>query len=145
MRKDGTNRWIPKKTGTTNRHGHQQVTLYNNGRIKSYMMGPLILTAFIGPCPEGMECCHNNGNAKDNRLVNLRWDTRLKNSRDKERHGTMYAGSKTWMAKLDEETVAIIRREWPTFSGTQTQFARKYGISKELMNMILLRKIWRHV
>lgn len=35
----------------------------------------LVLESFIGPCPEGMEACHLNGNGFDNRIENLRWDT----------------------------------------------------------------------
>jgi hypothetical protein len=34
-----------------------------------------VLEAFVGPRPEGMEACHNNGNPAANRLENLRWDT----------------------------------------------------------------------
>lgn len=39
----------------------------------------LVLDAFVGPCPDGMEGCHNNGNPADNRVENLRWDTRSAN------------------------------------------------------------------
>lgn len=47
----------------------------------------LVLEAFIGPCPDGMEACHNNGNPADNRLSNLRWDTKSANAFDRTRHG----------------------------------------------------------
>lgn len=55
----------------------------------------LVLTAFVGPRPTGMEACHNNGDHTDNRLVNLRWDTRRENQRDRVRHGTHHNSSKT--------------------------------------------------
>lgn len=42
----------------------------------------LVLLAFVGPAPEGMECCHNDGNPGNNRLENLRWDTRSSNTLD---------------------------------------------------------------
>lgn len=48
----------------------------------------LVLFAFVGPRPPDMECCHNNGNQRDNRLENLRWDTRSSNMRDCIKHGT---------------------------------------------------------
>lgn len=51
----------------------------------------LVLEAFVGPCPESMEGCHNNGDKSDNRLENLRWDTRSSNSFDAMKHGTHVA------------------------------------------------------
>lgn len=42
----------------------------------------LVLESFVGPCPDGMEACHNNGNGFDNRIENLRWDTHESNMRD---------------------------------------------------------------
>jgi hypothetical protein len=52
------------------------------GRIKRYGVHRLVLEAFIGPCPEGMECCHNDGNPKNNSIDNLRWDTHINNVKD---------------------------------------------------------------
>jgi hypothetical protein len=45
----------------------------------------LVLEAFAGPCPPGMEGCHQNGHPDDNHLTNLRWDTHGENERDKRR------------------------------------------------------------
>lgn len=46
----------------------------------------LVLEAFSGPCPEGLEACHNDGNKLNNRLDNLRWDTHRSNCIDRELH-----------------------------------------------------------
>jgi hypothetical protein len=46
----------------------------------------LILEAFVGPRPEGLKACHNNGDGHDNRLDNLRWDTQANNIADMHRH-----------------------------------------------------------
>lgn len=56
---------------------------YSNQRIHR-----LMLEVFIGPCPKGMEACHNDGNKTNNILPNLRWDTRKNNIGDQIRHGT---------------------------------------------------------
>lgn len=48
----------------------------------------LIMLAFVGPRPEGLETCHNNGDPTDNRLENLRYDTNSANHLDMQRHGT---------------------------------------------------------
>jgi hypothetical protein len=47
----------------------------------------LVLIAFVGARPKGMESCHNNGIRVDCRLENLRWDTRSNNLRDRHAHG----------------------------------------------------------
>jgi hypothetical protein len=47
----------------------------------------LVLLAFVGPCPEGKECRHLDGNRQNNRLTNLCWGTRSENAQDRVRHG----------------------------------------------------------
>ncbi|MDP9143661.1 MAG: NUMOD4 motif-containing HNH endonuclease [Actinomycetota bacterium] len=47
----------------------------------------MVLEAFVGPCPDGMEACHGPGGQPDNRLVNLRWDTKSANAQDMIRLG----------------------------------------------------------
>lgn len=61
---------------------------YVDGKFRSFAVHRLVLDAFVGPCPEGMEGCHNNGDPWDNRVENLRWDTHRNNMRDSMRHGT---------------------------------------------------------
>lgn len=46
-----------------------------------------ICEAFHGPCPPGMEVCHNDGNPLNNCADNLRWGTHSDNVRDTIRHG----------------------------------------------------------
>lgn len=73
----------------TNRHGYPLVALSMPGKpCQSKKIHRLVLLAFCGPCPDGMEACHNNGNRADARLENLRWDTPSNNHLDKRRHGT---------------------------------------------------------
>ncbi len=60
--------------------GYRVVKLGNANNPKR--IHRLVLEAFVGPCPEGMEACHNNDVRQDNRLENLRWDTRSANHID---------------------------------------------------------------
>ena len=63
--------------------GHLNVMLHRDGKTgRGYRVHRLVMAAFVGPCPAGMEVCHNNGDATDNRLSNLRYDTRAANIRD---------------------------------------------------------------
>jgi len=68
-----------------NASGHMVVTL---GRGNSVYVHQLVLTAFVGPAPAGEEGCHDDGDASNNRLTNLRWGTRASNVADSVRHGT---------------------------------------------------------
>lgn len=70
------------------RTGHLQVTLSRDGHAKCPYVHVLVLEAFVSPRPDGLECCHYNGIANDNRVENLRWDTRSANRYDSVRHGT---------------------------------------------------------
>lgn len=74
-----------------NGDGYHLVSLSVKGKAKSYKVHRLVLEAFEGPCPEGMEGAHNNGIPTDNRLVNLRYCTHQKNNDDKNIHGTSQA------------------------------------------------------
>jgi hypothetical protein len=46
----------------------------------------LVLEAFVGPRPAGMQCCHKNDVPEDNRLANLRWDSPEANQADARRN-----------------------------------------------------------
>lgn len=88
----GGSRVIPgrERKLTTHPSGHLIVSLSRPGE-KLFMakVHRLVLEAFVGPCPDGMECCHNNSVPSDNRLANLRWDTPSENQLDKRRHGRL--------------------------------------------------------
>lgn len=65
-----------------------KVCLSCRGQRRTYRMHTLVLVAFVGPRPPGLEACHLDGDCTNNRLSNLRWDTHLANEQDKSRHGT---------------------------------------------------------
>jgi hypothetical protein len=67
--------------------GHLYVHIGVCGKKKKISVHRAVLLAFVGEAPEGFEACHNNGDAKDNRISNLRWDTHLNNNRDRKAHG----------------------------------------------------------
>jgi len=67
--------------------GHLGVTLRRDGLTKSLYVHRLVLEAFVGPCPAGMEACHWNDIPDDNSLPNLRWATKSENRFDCVRNG----------------------------------------------------------
>lgn len=62
---------------------------------KTHTVHTLVLTAFVGPRPEGAEGCHNDGDPANNRVENLRWDTHTENMRDALRQGRHAATNKS--------------------------------------------------
>lgn len=70
-------------------------TLCRDGRSTQVAIGRAVLEAFVDQCPDGMECCHGDGDPWNNNVSNLRWDTRSANMQDSLRHGTQYQAAKT--------------------------------------------------
>lgn len=64
------------------RSGHLAVNLRDGGHTKRVSVHQLVMLAFIGPPPPGMEVCHRDNNPRNNRLENLRYDTHMNNMID---------------------------------------------------------------
>lgn len=75
--------------------GYLTVALHKNGIQKTHRVHHLVLGAFKGPRPDGLEGCHNNGNNQDNRIANLRWGTISSNRIDTINHGHHAGVNKT--------------------------------------------------
>jgi hypothetical protein len=76
-------------------HGRYTVRVSRQNKSRCFTVASLVLAAFRGPRPPGMECCHNDGNSTNDRADNLRWDTPSENSYDRVRHGTHASARKT--------------------------------------------------
>lgn len=63
--------------------GYMTVAL---GRGNTRCVHDLVLTAFVGPRPEGHEARHLNGVPDDNQLLNLEWALKSVNGQDKKWH-----------------------------------------------------------
>jgi HNH endonuclease len=125
--------------------GHIQVTIKFNGETRRFGAHHLICWAWHGPCPDGMECCHGNGQPAENREDNLRWGTPKDNSRDSILHGTMVRGEDKAGAKLTEAQVLEIRRLHANGRGTLLRSAERYGVSWSAIKKVVDRKTWTHL
>jgi hypothetical protein len=112
---------------------------------EQWLVHRLILLAFVGPCPEGMEARHYpNKDRKDNRLCNLSWATKEVNEADKFEHGTITAGERNGMASTTEQEVREIRRL--ADSGmSATSIATMFGRNYEHVRTIIKRETWYHI
>lgn len=75
------------------RNEYRYLTVVSDeGKPWSIQVHRLVLLAFVGPKPDGMETRHLDGDTENNTLANLVYGTRLENVADKVLHGTNSGG-----------------------------------------------------
>lgn len=105
----------------------------------------LVLEAFVGPCPEGMECRHYPDFDKSNcKLTNLLWGTRRQNCIDRESSPSARRGERRVNAVLTEDLVRSIRRDFASGVGSRP-LSRKYGVNRSTIKNLLRGLVWKHV
>lgn len=80
--------------------------LWLNGVQKHASTHQLVLEAFVGPCPKGMEGSHLDDNVWNNRLSNLVWESRSANCKRR----SVPLGDKSRNRKLSMQKAKEIRR-----------------------------------
>lgn len=115
--------------------GHLTVAL---GRGDSRLVHHLVLAAFVGPRPSDKETRHLDGEHTNNRLANVEYSTRSRNTQDKKWH----AG--TTATKLRPPQIARIKaalRRGVVGAG----LARAYGVSQSTISSIKHDQVHRDV
>lgn len=103
----------------------------------------LVLTAFVGPRPEGQCGRHLNDVRTDNRLVNLAWGTPKQNTDDARRNGRFNPhGENNGSAKLTHAEIESIRGRYAA-GECQRRIAECYGISFSQMSQICRGSGWK--
>ena len=97
-----------------------------------------------GPASGNEEAAHTCGNGSGgcinpNHLV---WSTPAQNQRQRKSHGTSNAGERNGSAKLTQEQVDAIRRQYADGSVRQKDLAAQYGVSRSAIGQIIAGKIW---
>lgn len=139
-------RWRRLK-GHTNRDGYKVITLYRHlgGKVHTLSVHRLVLEAFVGPCPEGMECRHGPDHDKlNNNLMNLRWGTHQENVTDSVLNGRHTRGSNQPQAKLTEDDIPIIR-QLAADGMAKNAIAAKFKVHPNTIGKIVRREKWKHV
>lgn len=112
------------------------------GKQKQVSVHVLVMRAFCGNPPDpGLDVCHNDGDSSNNKLSNLRYDTRKGNLADRWRHGTMNVGQMNGTNKLTVDQVREIRMR---MDGLKS-IARDYGVSSGTVWAVRTRRAWAWV
>lgn len=90
--------------------GYLAVGFSREGKQLLRYVHRIVLEVFVGPCPEGMEGCHKDGNRRNNSHSNLRWDTHAENIKDAIKHGRFLHGENQPNSRHSDETVREVRR-----------------------------------
>lgn len=112
------------KPRVSNKSGHVAVGFYHRG--PKAWVHRLVADVFLGPCPEGLEVRHLNGDPADNRVDNLEYGTRQQNVRDIAAHGGR---------ALQPETVRAIRSRLSQ-GHQQAHVARQLGVTPCVVHRI---------
>lgn len=121
------------------------VILHKNGVRKTSHVHKLVMEAFVGPCPKGMEICHNDGNPENNYIKNLRYDTHKNNIKDKIKHGTLLYGQKHPWAKVDNKQALEIKKLAEKGDITQAEIGKLYNIKGNTVSSIKTGTNWKHL
>lgn len=158
VRKDGTvwscrlntspskkGKW-KKRTLATTKSGHKFVRLNKQGKSTNHYVHRLVLEAFVGPCPPGMECRHYpDQNPANNRLENLSWATPKTNQGDRKENGTTVEGENHGAVKLTESLVRKIRKKYATGKYTMYRLGIIFKVNSGTIHSVIHRKTWKHV
>lgn len=93
----------------------------------------LVTLAFLGPRPEGLEVCHNDGDRKNNRINNLRYDTHSANMKD--------AASSGVMGTLSRSQVVEIKHRFAN-GESYKDLANFYGLHRTTISHIINDKLY---
>jgi len=105
----------------------------------------LVLTAFAGPRPAGLVCCHNDGDKLNNVVGNLRWDTARANVLDRDMHGTSNRGERNGHARLTAAIVRQVRMTYACGGWSYARLGRLHGVSRYTIRGIVRGRSWSHV
>jgi len=124
----------------TVKSGHKRVLLCNAPAQDYYFVHTLVLEAFVGPQPEGMECCHKDNTPAHNWPGNLRWGTPSSNRLDRPGRGMKIRGERNRKSKLTDEAVAIIRD-----GGRAADLAARFGVHETTIQRARSGSTWGSV
>lgn len=134
--------WRPLKPQKHNQ-GYLMVSL---GKANLRLLHCIVLEAFVGPAPDGMEGCHYPDKDKRNcRIENISWGTRSKNILHRIVQGGSSRGEMNWNAKLNKESVIQVVEMLEAGSLSHEEIASKFNVTRRTVGRIGSGELWSHV
>jgi hypothetical protein len=139
-RSDGSQQSVRERVLKLGVHsgGYLSVVLCRDGIPRSVFVHRIVLQAFVGPCPRGMESRHLDGDKANPRLGNLAWGTPVENAADRARHGRQVSGERVGNSKLTRVAVDRIRLD----GRAHTKIAADFGVSQTMISRIKRGAAW---
>ena len=111
-------------------------------------MHRIVLEAFVGPCPEGLEGAHLDGNPRNNRVDNLSWATKKENMRHRDMHGHTSRGEHRALSVFKEHEVSEMRARYARGekrANIVRDVVAEKGCDPTVVRDILGFRTWKHV
>lgn len=120
--------------------GHLYILAARPLRPRKLFVHRGVLLAFVGPCPEGCETRHLDGNPANNDLNNLCWGDRFEQHEDRRMHGTLPVGEAAVSARLTAAQVNEIRRR--VGGESLRSLAAEFGVSHTAIRRAAIGVTW---
>jgi len=125
------------------RRQYRAVHLFQDGKGYSRRIAPLVALAFWGPCPNGLEVCHNDGDPTNDCLDNLRYGTHKSNMEDASRQTEWPSGEANGNSLYTDGFAKQLRKEFA--SGISTpNLAQKHNLPRQHVTNIVYGKIYKN-
>lgn len=145
---------VPKKGGRAKegfiykafpgRKGYIFVRIAVGGKYLTRRLHRIVAHAFLGPCPNGKEVNHKDGDKGNNRSSNLEYVTGAENLEHAVRMGLTPKGRECPQAILNSsqalEIVCLARA-----GISKSEIGRRFGVSRRTVNCLLSGLSWSHV
>ena len=129
-----------------NQRGYTKVELFKLGKGQEFFVHCLVMHAFVGQIPSGLQINHKDGVKFNNNLNNLEYVTPKQNMRHSfdvlGRKGV--CGERCFSAKLDNQKVVEIKISLSEDTKI-SELARKYDVSKTAIRSIKNGITWKHI
>lgn len=123
---------------------YARVVLVRNGKRRRTTAHQLVAAAFIGPCPEGHEVNHKDGNKKRNYARNLEYLTQADNNRHRCRVLGHIRGEDNPASRFTANDIRHMRK-LAQRGESYSAVGRRFDTAHSVVRNIVLGRAWSHV